>query len=166
MRHDPTRLAAGFDSAGRVSLHFIGDSGVLFDRMRQVLFGANPMATLIWCLLEERQSVEDTVAFIMRACSAPRQAAERYVADALGAWSKAGLLGDAAALPPRHRPAPNARSNVLPLARRSPDPDWRAAVTCRYGLLRTAFEIGFATHALFGAVGPRAAPSAGAALAA
>jgi hypothetical protein len=149
-----TQPAGDFDPAGHVSLHFIGDSGILFDQMRQVLFGANPMATLIWCLLEERLEIEDVVEYVMKRCSLSSEAAETYVADALDTWERIGLRSGPAARSAHDLAGARQRDNVLRFQARSSDREGRAAVTCSYALLDSTFEIGFASHALFGAVGP------------
>src|SRR5262245_31297964 len=75
-----------------ITLHFLDDSGVLFDAGRHQLYSLNATATYIWCCLEEgldlariERGLQETFAF-------SAQAAATHVAAILRQWQELGLL--------------------------------------------------------------------------
>lgn len=69
-----------------VSLHFLDDEAVLFDRDRQRLFGANAGAAIIWSCLQDRLTPNQTVDILIEQCGLDRLTAMRNVNEVIAQW--------------------------------------------------------------------------------
>ena len=78
----------GMDAVPRqgVSLHLLGDQGVLFDFPAQRLYAANTTASFIWCCLEERQPSQEICGRLADTFGLRLAEAETYVAGMLAEW--------------------------------------------------------------------------------
>lgn len=148
-----------------VTLHFLGNEGVLFDATAQKLYAANTTATFIWCCLEDGLTRADMAVQLSKVFGVPRADAATYVDEILGRWLELGLMGrpsGAIARPPN-----DVRPDRPPLLRRAAGPQFTrgpakhpAAAERHYRLLDTCFRIRFGSEALLGQLEPFLAPLA------
>ncbi len=75
-----------------VSLHLLGDQGVLFDFPAQRLYAANATASFIWCCLEERRTRRQTCERLAETFGLRLADAETYVEAMLVQWRELGLI--------------------------------------------------------------------------
>lgn len=82
------------DAAPRkgVSLHLLGDQGVLFDLPAQRLYAANTTASFIWCCLEERRPLRETCERLADTFGLRLADAETYVEGMVSQWRELGLI--------------------------------------------------------------------------
>lgn len=98
-----------------LSIHFLGDQGVVLDPAAQKIYRLDQVSTLIWCLLGEGLTVEAIKARLCGDHGLPIDDADRSVHIALAAWDRQGLL-DA-----RLQPSVNdTAANVAPVLRSEP----------------------------------------------
>lgn len=94
------RHSAGwFGLRSGVSLHFLEDSGLLFDADAGKLYSLNTTATFIWCQLQERAGVDQIVLQLMSTFGLRGDAARDYLDAILRQWRDLGLLEAADASP-------------------------------------------------------------------
>lgn len=87
----PGREAAAAPRQG-VSLHLLGDQGVLFDFPAQRLYAANTTASFIWCCLEERRPLREICGRLADTFGLRLADAVTYVEGILAEWRKLGLI--------------------------------------------------------------------------
>lgn len=112
----------------RVSLHLLGDDGVLLDAARQRLYAVNTTAAFIWCCLEERVATAEIGARLARVFGVGRGDAERHVARIVARWRELRLVGgarhdaryDGGAARGRHAPPRRIRRSAGAPAARGP----------------------------------------------
>ncbi|MBE0532487.1 MAG: PqqD family protein [Rhodospirillales bacterium] len=75
-----------------VSLHLLGDQGVLFDLPAQRLYAANTTASFIWCCLEERRPLRETCERLADTFGLRLADAETYVEGMVTQWRDLGLI--------------------------------------------------------------------------
>ncbi len=144
-----------------VSLHIIGTAGVLFDGQSQRLYGANTMATFIWCHLEDGLEPAAIVERVRDVFGVAAAEAAANVELSLGQWRKLGLLRAQRApetIPEPIDPAGRVRrqpsSTTAPAMRRA------GVVSRNYRLLDTSFRLSFSSRRLLAEVGPVLTPIA------
>jgi len=143
-----------------VSLHILGDGGVLFDGPSQRLYGANTMATFIWCHLEEGLSPAAIARRVEEVFAVPATEAATLVGISLGQWRDVGLLGPpqpGAALEPAGRVA---RARRQPSTMEVPPIRHSPVAVQSYRLLDTPFRLSFSSQELLAEVAPVLAPLA------
>lgn len=89
-----------------VSLHFLGDGGVLFDAASQKVYAANTMATFIWCCLEEGEAPPGIAGRLQQTFGLSHPDAVGALDAALASWREIGLVDRAspvAVAPPSER---------------------------------------------------------------
>jgi len=134
-----------------VSLHLVGDEGVLLDGLSQCLYRANATATFIWFCLEDGLSPEESGRHLQRTFGTTETIAKHYVAEAIREWTTLGLLSDTAneTDEPRGRAtgdiaiAGDDRSKSA-----APDRPFVAVSERNYRLLDTDFRLRFASHSV------------------
>jgi hypothetical protein len=132
-----------FVSSPDLSLHLLGDEGVLFDAAKQVVFSTNTTATYILCSLQEGMSPRDVATDLSDRFGLAPATAERYV-DSVARQDFAdgiSLAGDSG--PPLFEPRGEAVGRLG-----SP------AVVRQYRLLDGGFRLHYADMRLFDWVGP------------
>ncbi len=141
-----------------MSLHFVGEGGVLLDQARQRLYALNACATLIWCSLKDGTSAEEVSRSLAEQFALPADAAASYVAGVLR-WH--GSLGPHDANPQKPAPAETVRKP------RRHAPGNPARVIEAYALLGSTLRVHYHSVRLFEAIHPLlqhcAAPDADAA---
>lgn len=75
-----------------VSLHFLGDEGVLFDAPRQKLYTLNTAATFAWCCLEENLAPGEVSERLSRTFKFQRREAETYLERIIAEWRGFGVI--------------------------------------------------------------------------
>ncbi len=75
-----------------VTLHFLDDTGVLFDAGRRQLYSLNATATYIWCCLEDGLDRARIECGLEQTFGFAQGAAASHVAAILGQWRELGLL--------------------------------------------------------------------------
>jgi hypothetical protein len=75
-----------------VSLHFLEDSGVLFDAGRRQLYALNKAAAFIWCCLEEGLSSDEIIHRLENTLGFAAEEARAHFEAMLGKWRDMGLL--------------------------------------------------------------------------
>ena len=73
-------------SPQNVSLHFLGEEALLFDRESQRLYSANTTAAIIWCYLEEGMAPTQVRELLVERYGLTPEVAARYVEDLLRQW--------------------------------------------------------------------------------
>ncbi len=98
-----------------LSIHFLGDQGIVLDPVAQKVYRLDQVSTLVWCLLDEGLTVGAIKTRLQRDHGLPLDDADGSVDIALAAWDRQGLL-DAP-----HRPSVNGRAaNPAPVRRPEP----------------------------------------------
>jgi hypothetical protein len=137
--HVPLRPAAG------ARLFIVGDEGVLFSPERQELYGTNPLATLIWCCLEEGMDPARIAATVAGNPAVGPGEAVAFVRDAIAGWRAAGLIEGGNPAPP---PGPPPSRWLDPAeAATYPPPPVAWSRRRRYRLLESTIEARFADEA-------------------
>lgn len=128
-----------------ISLHFLGNEAVLFDRRRQRLYAANTSAAVIWCCLGEGMPPAKVVEALVDRFGLDRPTAEQYVGDVIRQWQSwrlpDGNQSTMAAGPSDG--AIHAPSSVVGGILAAP------AVVRHYRLLDSVFTVRYATRALY-----------------
>ena len=75
-----------------VSLHLLGDEGVLFDAPGQRLYAANTTASFIWCCLEEGRPLRETGQALADTFGVPLAEAEAHVEAMVAQWRTLDLV--------------------------------------------------------------------------
>lgn len=78
--------------ASHISLHIIGDQGLILDSHRQTLHAATGPDTLLLCCLAEGMTQDDVLARLRGQLDLSQEQAARRLALALSVWHEAGLL--------------------------------------------------------------------------
>ena len=145
--------------AADVSLHVVGDAGLLLRAADQTLFGLSTAAAWLWCRLEEAVEQAALAREYAQTFAVPGADAGRAVQDSLRQWWREGLLEGAP------------RSPAEPCEEHDPPTFWRSVVpppfaTLRCRLLDQIVEIGLpdaeaaaAATALLGHLTSRAHPT-------
>jgi hypothetical protein len=131
--------------AANVSLHFVGEQGLLLDPGRRKLYALNTCATLIWCLLKEGKSLAEAGRLLVEQFAVPVDIAQSYLADVLAQYDALSTASET--LVETHtplRPGVAYRGN----ARRD------AGVAATYSLLDRVFHVHYDSMRLFEAVHP------------
>lgn len=147
-----------------VSLHFLGNDGMLFDAEAQRLYAVNTTATFIWCCVEDGLTRTAMVERLNADLGVPQADAATYVDEILGRWLEFGLIGIPARatrrapieVGPGNRPWSRAAS---PRSGREPA-QLSAAAERHYRLLDTGFRIRLGSEALLRRLEPFLAPLA------
>lgn len=134
---------------GEVSLHLVGDEGILLDGAGQRLYRANTTATFIWFCLEDGLSPEESAGHLRRTFGTTEADAKHYVAEAIREWTTLAFLSDGS----KHTDGPSGRT-ATDTAIIGDDKSKHAAfdrpfvaVSERnYRLLDTDFRLRFASH--------------------
>jgi hypothetical protein len=120
-----------------VSLHFVGEEGVLFDAASQRLYAVNTTAAFIWCCLEDRLAAPVIAERLQSTFKLDPSAAHTYVTEIVGRWSQLGLFASSKVDLP-------ATSSELRLPER-PSPgraaEWRALASWNIRLLDCEFRL-------------------------
>jgi hypothetical protein len=66
-----------------LSVHFVGEGGLLLDSARQRLYALNPSAALIWSCLKEGKPPADVASYLAEQLAVPSDEAAAYVATVL-----------------------------------------------------------------------------------
>ena len=88
-----------------ITLHFLDDSGVLFDAESHRLYSLNTTATYIWCCLEEGHERAHIESSVRQTFGFEPDIAASHVAAILREWNELGLLRQAARNAPDHERA-------------------------------------------------------------
>ena len=75
-----------------VSLHFLGEEGVLFDARQQKLYATNTAATFVWCCLEENLPQGEICERLSRTFKFRPADASAYVNQIVARWRDVGLV--------------------------------------------------------------------------
>jgi hypothetical protein len=142
----------------RVSLHFLGDEGVLFDAAGQKLYALNTTATFIWCCLEDRLRLPEVAGKLTGVFGIRPAEARSYVDEIIGRWREFQLVGAPGSLEERP-PAPPGRANGAHRGERF-ELKRQPAAERRYRLLDSAFRLRFSGEALLQRTAPLLAPLA------
>jgi hypothetical protein len=139
--------------ADEVSLHLVGDEGILFDSRRQTVFGTNATATLIWCLLAEGVPLPEIAAILARRGGVLPRTAHKFLREAIRRWRAFGLLEGSPAPDP---PSPFSSFNLPPasVAPRAHDDLPPSAMHRTYTILESSFGLGFPSAEAHAAVAP------------
>lgn len=146
---------ASLTAMAGLSLHLLGEEGLLLDPARQRLYALNPCATFIWSLLKDGCSPEQTSRSLAETFALPSEAATAYVADVLSQYES--LRRDEAAGSPQ---APESSAMTMPAADAMRHGATRysatryegplpGAVLRTYRLLDSVFRLRFASAPLF-----------------
>ena len=142
-----------------ISLHFMGEGGILFDWEAQRLYGTNTMATFIWCHLENGLPLSAIAQLVGETFAVSAVDATTHVALSLDQWRALGLLGSQGIWAPgpadrttRIRRQPS--STVPPTSRQCP------VASHEYRLLDTSFRLSFSSRLLLSEVAPVLTPLA------
>jgi len=136
-----------------VSLHFLGDEAILFDRRRQRFYGANASAAFIWSCFEDGMSTDQIIAILADEHGLDPSFARQSIADVIGQWqSNSNSNEDRGFAVPQVTP----HAEKLGLSRWNAvtaDPDSAAQLTStfharHYRLLDSIFTIRFETMSL------------------
>jgi len=100
-----------------VALFVLDDEGVFFSESRRELSLFNTPATLVWCLLEEGQTVSEITQAYRDAFGLEEQEASRHVGTILQRWFGLGYITEPASLPGDEVPLTTALAQVLTNAR-------------------------------------------------
>lgn len=156
-------LAAGLEPGPEIrpgiSLHILGDGGVLFDGPSQKLYGANTMATVVWCHLQDGLNPSSIAERVSESFGISVSEAAAYVGVSLKQWRDVGLLGR----PPAEMPEPVGRVTRLrrqPALSEMPAVRRRPAASRHYRLLDTVFRLSFSSRRLLAEVAPVLTPLA------
>jgi hypothetical protein len=158
---DGLAVGAGDGSPIRpdVSLHIMGSGGILFDGHSQRLYGANTMATFIWCHLEDGLAspvIEERVRDVFGIAA---EDAAAHVALSLQQWRELGLL----ARHPIPAPLPDSGSGPQKVRRQpssaaAPVRHRRTVASRVYRLLDTSFRLSFGSKRLLAECEPVLTP--------
>lgn len=132
-----------------ITLHFLDNEAVLFDRRRQKLYSANTSAAVIWSCLQENMRPASVAALLVERFRVNPRTAERYVDEAIRQWQVWSLFDDDAS---GSETDPFDRIDEIfpPAADALTDP----AVVRRYRLLDSVFRVRFASRFLCRRVDP------------
>lgn len=72
-----------------VSIHFLDEEAIVFEREAQSLFAVNSTAAVVWCGLEQKFSPKQVAAGLSERFGIELETARRYVADVLRQWRRA-----------------------------------------------------------------------------
>ena len=104
--------------AGDVSLHLVGDDGVLFAAERQAVFGLNTAAAWVWCQLETAEPLRAIQTAYAQTFRVDEATAAATIDDLARDWWRHGLLEGAprpaAPLPPAETQAAGSRAAATP----------------------------------------------------
>lgn len=142
--------------APAVSVHFLGKSGLIFDRDGQTLYSANTCAAFIWCCLEEGLTASRIVSELVSRFALTRKQARSHFVELMAEWHDRGLLDGSARATTRdvsHRFVPPWSEAVDSNAVVPGSPS--ADVTAIYKLLGTGFTFDFFDRALYSIVHPQ-----------
>ena len=117
-----------------LSLHLVGEEGLLLDPARQRLYALNACAAFIWSLLKDGKSPAEVSRSLNEQFAVPADAAASYVADVLGQYESLLHDDEKPSNPPRDMPAETDGR------RRQPS----RSATCvveTYSLLDSAFRV-------------------------
>lgn len=147
------RVRTGVVPRRHVSLHFLGDEGVLFDASAQRIYAINATATYIWCCLEEELSPARIAERLNSAFGLARSEAISYVNDIIDRWRQLRVVSDT--LTSLEFPPQRAISRTaLPHPPRKSRPRERAAAEREVRLLDTNFRIRFFSESLLTLTAP------------
>ena len=136
-----------------VSLHFLGDEGVLFDASAQRVYTINTTATYIWCCLEEELSPARIAERLNSAFGLAKSEAVSYVNDIIDRWRQLRVVSDT--LTSFEFPSQRAISRTAsPHPPRKSRPRERAAAEREVRLLDTNFRIRFFSESLLTLTAP------------
>jgi hypothetical protein len=88
------KLMPSLTAFADLSLHLVGEEGLLLDPARQRLYALNAGAALVWSLLKDGKSPAEVSRSLNEQFAVPADAAASYVADVLGQYES--LLHDGA----------------------------------------------------------------------
>ena len=147
------RVRAAIVPRRHVSLHFLGDEGVLFDAAAQRLYAVNTTATCVWCCLEEEMSPARIAERLNDAFGLAKSEAMSYVTDIVARWRELRLVSDSQSfyeLPPHSAKSQTALTHPPRKSR----PRLRAAAERDVRLLDTNFRIRFFSESLLTSTAP------------
>lgn len=126
-----------------VSLHLVGEEGILLDALSQRLYRLNTTGAFIWCCVEEDgASPAKAVARLQQAFGTTDRDARTFVDAAIAEWSRLGLIaGDERS--PARAAAPSSPEPTDPAPNAEP---FLAIAERHYRLLDTDFRMRFASH--------------------
>jgi hypothetical protein len=132
---------------GGVSLHLVGDGGILLDSASQRLYSVNTTATFIWFCFEDGLSPEESRQRLQRTFGTTEADAKHYVTDAIREWTMLGFLNDGA----KDAGEPGSRTGTDIDCDDGPkhavlDRPFVAVSERHYRLLDTDFRLRFASH--------------------
>jgi len=135
-------MKATLAPAAGTRLYYLDDAGVLFSEARQELHLLNPMATVIWSLLEEGGDEPGIVAALRESHGLDEARSRQFVSVALADWRAKGFLDDAAPLTASD-PARDTATSAM-------GPPWESQATRHerhYRLLSSHIAIRFSSDA-------------------
>jgi hypothetical protein len=144
---------------GGVSLHLVGDEGVLLDASSQRLYRVNTTGAFIWCCLEDGVPPEEGAARLRQTFNTTPHEARRYVAEAVAEWTALGFVEHddrspadvAAKAPPADQVSSPSQMEEEPFV---------AVSERNYRLLDTDFRVRFASRVTEAEIDPFLAPLA------
>jgi hypothetical protein len=144
----PLRPAIG------MRLFLTEDDGILFDEVGQKLFHLNPMATFIWCHVEEQHPIESIVDATAVSMRLDPIRAHQFVLTMIRAWWRLGLLHGSRQRPRVTRRGVSAHlggTRLAPNAELDVEP---ATASRQYRLVDTRFSLAYSEQKLEDVVHP------------